>query len=119
MVELDPQFIAPGGDYASAWNDYRRRRRWYFSIACGGLAAIITLAMLFSGQSVQCLNFLVLAPIWAIAFSVAAIRLCRFICPRCGRPFCATRLVAHLYTRRCVHCGLPRWAKSDSLEDES
>jgi hypothetical protein len=31
-------------------------------------------------------------------------------CPRCGRPFHLGWFYGNPFARRCVHCGLPKWA---------
>jgi hypothetical protein len=117
MVELKPQFADPAGDFASAWNDYRRCRRWYFGIGLGSVAVIAIVGTLLDKASIRDPILWVLVPIWVIAFLIAGIRVCRFKCPRCAQPFFATGCRAHLLARCCLHCGLRKWAKNDSSEE--
>jgi hypothetical protein len=41
---------------------------------------------------------------------VAHLRLMRWSCPSCGRCFHVCWWHGNVFARRCVHCGLPRWA---------
>jgi hypothetical protein len=38
----------------------------------------------------------------------------RFSCPRCGKPFFHTWWYHNGFARRCVHCGLPKWADPEA-----
>jgi hypothetical protein len=52
-------------------------------------------------------------------FVVNQSRLNFFRCPRCGRCFFIRFPLSNSFARRCMHCGLPRWAKDDLPEDNS
>ena len=117
MIESDSQVTTTGGDYTSAWNDYRRRRRWYLGVGLGGVAVMAILA-LFDNKSIEDSIFPVLFPIWMIVSLIAAIRLSRFKCPRCAHPYFATRFRARFLARRCVHCGLQKGAKHGPPEGD-
>jgi hypothetical protein len=51
-----------------------------------------------------------------VLYAITSIRLRSFPCPRCGRPFFQAGRRRSLFARRCLHCGLPKWA---SMEAES
>jgi predicted RNA-binding Zn-ribbon protein involved in translation (DUF1610 family) len=47
---------------------------------------------------------------WMVFFVVAGNLVVRFPCPRCGKWFFAKWWYRNSFARRCVHCGLPKWA---------
>ncbi len=91
--------------YVRAWN--QRARRWLVPLgvlACGAVAVTA-----LHGRVIAILAWLVLteaAVIWARAWR----------CPRCGRFFDLDLLQRSPFTRRCIHCGLPRGSTSASAE---
>jgi hypothetical protein len=104
-----------------AWDEYRRRRRAFW------LAIPLSLLWLAPG-SLLC-YFLVrcglrydLAFLFAIALSmlgnilIAHLKCMFWPCPRCGRPFHTTWCYGSWFARRCIHCGLPKWAPSKAIE---
>jgi hypothetical protein len=119
MIEPDLQVTTAIGDYTSAWDDYRRRRRRLFDIFVGGFAVIALWSFLFRNNAIQALAPLILCPIWMLTVIVLSIPLSRFKCPRCGRPFFQTWLYHNAFARKCVHCGLRMWAKNDSTEEKT
>ena len=47
--------------------------------------------------------------LWFLSCVFLAYFFSSWSCPRCGRPFVRYRNVA-LWTKRCVHCGLPKYS---------
>jgi len=47
--------------------------------------------------------------LWFVSGAVLTFLFSSWTCPRCGRPFVRYRNVA-LWTKRCVHCGLPTYS---------
>jgi hypothetical protein len=99
--------------FTSGWEDYRTRRRWFFVAWLGGFVMVACLAALLNRLSLGNLAFWALGPLWLIAFVTTALRLELFRCPRCHHRFFCARWYYNLLARRCVHCGLPKWATSD------
>jgi hypothetical protein len=50
---------------------------------------------------------------WMIAFAISGFRLSLFRCPRCSKSFYSTSLYTNSFARKCLHCGLPKWARED------
>jgi hypothetical protein len=109
----------PGG-YAASWREYRRRRRWAVGLALG-LGPLVAFWLLVEGRQRLESVALLLGLAWLGAAAVAGWRFGRWPCPRCRRPFAMSSLrdwalatpgtqVRMLATRRCWHCGLPKWA---------
>src|SRR5437879_5295172 len=103
-------------EFTSAWDDYRRRRRWFFGVWLGGFLFVASLAALLNKLSLGDLAFWILGPAWMASFVVVAARLQLFRCPRCHRRFFNTFWYGNLLARRCVHCGLPKWSDTDPCE---
>lgn len=91
-----------------AWTDLRRRRRQY-TLACA-LFVPIALASLTVPPLIQPLSiFAFLLPPWVLLLVVTAWRAVFAPCPACGRPYFFPSLL-NLWSRRCAHCGLPKWS---------
>lgn len=110
--------MSGNSDFALAWNDYHRRRRWFFGVWLGGFAILVTLDMLLSKLPLRGLVFDVLGPIWMIGFVIVAIRLSLFRCPRCHHRFFTTWWHGNPLARKCLHCGLPKWSEVDLHEKQ-
>jgi hypothetical protein len=57
--------------------------------------------------------FFPIAGSWVLAFLIVGWRLNWFRCPRCRNRFFSTWWYHNPFARKCVHCGLPKWANSD------
>ena len=109
--------MSDNSDFAVAWNDYRRRRRWFFGVWLGGFLVVALLASLLSKLSLDDLAFYVIGPAWMIGFVIMAIRMSLFRCPRCHHRFFSTWWHNNPLARKCLHCGLPKWSESDLHEN--
>jgi hypothetical protein len=106
-------------DYSAAWHDFRRRRIISWVVLLGyppGATAIF----LVLGMPLATLAgikpdyfFYAIALSWMAAFLVTSFRQAYFPCPKCGEPFFAMWWYRNPFARKCVHCGLPKWASSD------
>jgi hypothetical protein len=48
---------------------------------------------------------------WIVAFGYTRLVIIFFGCPRCGRRFFMPKgRNPNIFARRCMHCGLPKWA---------
>jgi hypothetical protein len=105
-------------DYERTW----RRLRWMqlallfftfgFVPVFPRLGGILT--KIFHDSAIQFLLFIVWS--WAMVWTFES--LVELHCPRCGRTFLKESwLSVRLFSRRCVHCGLPRNAKREEDED--
>ena len=50
---------------------------------------------------------------WFVAFAVASFRYTYFRCPRCSERYFMKFPCRNQFARRCLHCGLPKWAVND------
>lgn len=93
----------------SPWR-YLQTGEWVFWLLfvgfIPGVFVLVSLLDLFLDSDAL---FAVVAVPWMVAFFVVGMRLARFRCPRCGKPFMRTWWYHNGFTRHCVHCGLPRW----------
>lgn len=102
---------APESIYAPQWRDRRARRSWFYAVWLGGFVALALAAFLvlpWVPKAVASAVFVVAGAAWTLGFAVAAVRLQRFSCPRCGRPFFMMSLLYSPFARQCRHCGLAR-----------
>jgi len=106
-------------DYTAAWRDYRKRILVFWAVFLGYMPGVLVL-FFGIGLPISALIgikpdyfFYPLAGSWMLAFLIASLRAGLFCCPRCGKWFFATWWYRNPLTRKCVHCGLPKWANTD------
>jgi hypothetical protein len=106
-------------DYAAAWRYFRRRRIIFCAVFLGYMPGV--LAIYFAvGLPLSALTEikpdyfgLAIASCWMAAFAVTVWRVAGFSYPRCHKWFFATWWYHNPLGRKCVHCGLPKWANSE------
>jgi Zn ribbon nucleic-acid-binding protein len=107
-------------DYSEQWRDLRRRRLiawlWFLGYVPGVAAIFATAYLLISlvGLPRAWIDgaFYVIAGAWMVVAYLAGHRAMAFPCPRCKQPFFRTWWYFNSFARKCVHCGLPKWANS-------
>jgi hypothetical protein len=109
------------GPYAAAWRRYRRWRWtfWLLFVLYLPAPAILSRAMGCTRGSGT--PIVVAAFAWMIAFGIVGYQTGNFRCPRCGELFFRKfddriwrrTWVQKPFARRCLHCGLPKWAGRD------
>jgi len=102
--------------YESQWQEYRKRSKWFlwvFLTYVPGAATlgIITTKLLNTDSETP---FIVIAIIWMVAFAVTGVRLSLWKCPRCGKWFSTKLLYHNIASKKCLHCGLPKWSNDES-----
>lgn len=96
----------------NVWSVYRKRRNLVLSAAVACVSSIFVQWILPSSAivaSVACVCFALLV--------FGGLRFLRFPCPKCGKHFFMKWWYLSwnhvLWTRRCVHCGLPKYSNFD------
>ena len=112
----------PDGAYASAWRGYARWSRAFwlvFVLYLPGVGFVSRALGLTRGDGT---GVFIAAGVWMLAFAIIGYRKSNFRCPRCGelffrrfddRPWRRSWLY-HPFARRCLHCGLRKWAAEAS-----
>lgn len=98
--------------YLQQWNSYRRRH-WAASLglllgfpaACAVGYLIVAVADLDPGVALT-----VAGAAWGCIWLWLCLRVTRFPCPRCSKPFLAGQEPAFAATRCCSNCGLELYA---------
>ena len=119
MDKSNQQITGAGADYTAAWDRFRRGQKWFCGIFVSGLALMLAATLLFDNESLRGWVVLPVLPILILTFVVASIHHVLFRCSRCGHFFFLRFLYRNPIARRCLHCGLPKWAKNDSPEEDS
>jgi hypothetical protein len=94
--------------HAGAWQDYRRRVRGFVIAWLGGFASIAALLVALDAFGAPEWAPMALGLAWMAVFAWTSIRLQRFPCPRCGKPFFSTTFSYWPFAQECRHCGLPK-----------
>jgi hypothetical protein len=104
------------GEYSYEWAGLRKIQRRMLKALLAGITVVLLVPL---ANRVPLIGFVVFG-IWVVAVFTLFIGNAHYMvwsCPRCGKPF-HTRISrfarwVNPFARRCIHCGLPRWAQSD------
>jgi hypothetical protein len=106
-------------EYQESWQEYRKLRNRFFIILLSFPPGAMFIAYVFSWAFHTLIPGFVAAFVWIAAFLVTGIRLQLWPCPRCGEWFSATSSYNKSFlARKCVHCGLPKFAVEDDVPAE-
>ena len=99
------------GVYRRQWQEYKRRNRIFWCVFLTYVPGVLLigypLSRLFGSDTV----IWVVAISWMVAFLIAQTYLSNWKCPRCGKRFLQRRWSTNTHARKCLHCGLPKWAQ--------
>jgi hypothetical protein len=95
-----------------AWQDYRRRRRWFWSAMALFFVVGFAVAGLTDGHRIEMTTGIVLVFLCFVPALVAQHWLYRFPCPRCRQPFLRPRRSVN---PACAHCGFAKWGDPDTF----
>jgi len=96
------------------WKSYRVKGWAFAIIALTLLPAILLLGgWVDRAWKLEGGGFLAVGALWASLLLIPGFLVRGFLCPRCNEPFFDKGLVYFFWARRCVHCGLPKWAPHD------
>jgi hypothetical protein len=109
---------AKDGPYADAWRRQRVWERLLWVVPLGGAAALVVVIQISVSITRRPADWLrPFGFLWFIGSAVVVIRRSLFRCPRCRKPFYRRRFWKNDFARRCMNCGLPKWAPGP--EDKS
>ena len=92
-----------------AWRALRRDSQilwWLLSASLPGIFVVSCLLLVGALRQSALLPLVTFA--FVAAIGVVGLRVARFACPRCGKPYFETWYFFQLLRRECVHCGLAR-----------
>jgi predicted membrane channel-forming protein YqfA (hemolysin III family) len=103
----------PPDDYQEHWRRYKKLRNVFFFLFLGYVPVVAAFTVLVSMPLRAFTPSFVFAVIWIVMLLVVGNRLSAWRCPRCGQWFAAKWWYNKgLFARKCVHCGLPKFAAS-------
>ena len=108
------------GSYSAAWRHYRLWSWAFWIVFVGYLPALAFVARVLGWAGEGNAIFLA-AFVWMIGFALVGYQTGNFRCPRCGELFFRKfddrpwrgAWQHNPFARRCMHCGLPKWAAVD------
>jgi len=107
-------------DYTADWHDYRKRRLVFWVLFLGLVPGVIILFAVI-GMPISAVTgidrlyfFYWIAGLWMLMLVVARFRSSWFKCPRCHNLFFVKHFHRLPFISKCLHCGLPKWASSDT-----
>jgi hypothetical protein len=98
------------GDFTDPWEEYRKRRNLALLAGLGFLPVLFVVLRATERQPHEATAGIVIMIAWLAFMIVTSIRCERFRCPRCGKWFFARAFYHNAFARRCLHCGLPKYA---------
>jgi hypothetical protein len=98
--------------YVSAWQRYRRWARLRLLSFVGFVPFGAAVDHVFKWAGVPSLAPAIVFP-WVGFGIVTLIVASTMACPRCGNTFFFSWWWSNPLARRCLHCGLPKWATHD------
>src|SRR5262245_40365544 len=101
--------VQPMDNYEGCWRRHRRLR-WIPLIVLLTFPAYWGAVKLISGPKP---SLWLMVPFAGALLATSYIFAHGFRCPRCHKPFFHTAWFRNDFARRCVHCGLPKYASSD------
>ena len=101
----------------SSWQEYRRRRLWFFVIWLTYVPGVFVLGYPLTWLFGSDIPIYVVAGAWMLAFIVSANYMESFCCPRCHDAFFRKFWFHNPLARRCVHCGFQKWSDDDSQHE--
>jgi hypothetical protein len=121
--EMEPVRLESPGPYAAAWRSYRHWSRVFWIVFLFYLPALALLGRALSSRREGSGDTIFLAAfVWMITWAAIGYRKSNFSCPRCGELFFQKfdarpwrmSWQRNPFARRCMHCGLPKWAGQDT-----
>ena len=117
--------MTPFRDHVGSWRAYRwwSRAFWLAFLAYLPALALADRVVRRARGDAANTTTLCFAVLWMIAFAVAGYQKSNFSCPRCremffrswdDRPWRKTWR-SNPFARRCLHCGLPKWADAGDV----
>ena len=92
-----------------AWRALRRDSQILWWLLFASLPGIFVVSgLLLAGALRQNALLPLVTFAFVAAIGAVGVRIARFACPRCGKPYFETWYFFQLLRRACVHCGLPR-----------
>jgi hypothetical protein len=105
-----PGILCGMSDHQGEWGNYKKHRNQFTVVS----AACLTLALAFAYLTDRVYHTYVPGYIfgvfWLMSFAFTRSRLQAFPYPRCGKRFFKTAWYGNILARRCVHCGLAKYA---------
>ena len=95
---------------ADPWQEYRKRRKLALFAFLGYMPVVFVIALVSIRLFHTTIPAFVAALSWMVFYAVASMRCSSFRCPRCQKWFFAKWWYHNGFARRCVHCGLPKYA---------
>src|SRR5215813_7654831 len=97
------------GAYEYAWDNWRLIQIAYWGLSITFLPIMAVSAKLFGAVIGQ-----IITAVWAISWLVVGGLKYNWRCPRCGKRFHSNWWLSNMPVRKCLHCKLPKYAKTDS-----
>ena len=116
---MPPSQFQFDSEYLRSWRDLRRREVLFWLVVLSYAPGILLIIWIMTEihDDVHEHMFAFLSAAWIAAFVAAAAYRQRFRCPRCGQLFFRRLIGYDPDSRKCLSCGLPRWAFGPLIGD--
>jgi hypothetical protein len=91
------------------WNDYKRRLWMLLAVLVLGSGCIAL--SIFTAHLVPTEAYVpIVIGLFSASLVYALVSVSNFKCPRCANPFFYSKNIRNGFTKKCLHCHLPKWA---------
>ena len=97
----------------SPWRACQLRERLLVGLLLGYVPGVLVVGVSLNKLVGSGIPVFLVAVGWMFALAFAGIALKTFPCPRCGKHFFRSWRYHNTFARKCVHCGLPKWAEME------
>ncbi len=101
------------GKRKDAWHQYRFAQRLCFVtfLLCPGIIGLIYFRCRFDLPGAALEPYVAVLGLPAMVVCFISWMVCQYWkCPQCGKRFFMTWYISNSFGRKCLHCGLPKWA---------
>jgi len=102
--------------YSAAWHDLRRIEKLRNLILITGFPLFVLLAEVLHPFNLDHFVFYLVAPIIVVFFVVLSLCISAHRCPRCSELFFYDGRWHNPCSKKCLHCGLPKWSLDPSSQ---
>jgi hypothetical protein len=115
---VEVRHVVPNSKYVERWSLYRQSFRWGVSVM---MVWILGTLIASSVTGLNPILWFVITAAWFFVTNRVFVRMgygnpMNLLCPRCDRRFfySPTSLFHNAFARRCMNCGLPKFAEADA-----
>ena len=101
--------------YQKEWEEYKKRQKTFWLVCLGYIPLVLVILPLeYISKTDTAIGFVLslLFVIFLLVFAFYSIKLQFWKCPQCEKSFHNTWWRSNIFSRKCLHCKLPKYQGS-------